>query len=374
MITVVHVVGVMNRGGLETFVMNVLRNIDSRIVHSDILCTLSGVGDYDREATDCGATIYHMSEAFSNHSGKTRFYFQYRNYVSWFKQHHYDVIHIHGSHAFDNSIAVKGALDAGCKKVICHSHTNSGDHWVLNSLGAHYLRKKKILRFACSRQAGEWLYGNNNCFEIIKNGIEVNRFKFSHSDRREYRASLGISDDVKVIMSVGRLVDVKNHSFLLHIMRALLDLNPKGWLLLLIGEGENEGALRDEARALGIDGQIRFLGLRDDIPSLLSSSDAYVMPSIHEGLPLAAVEAQANGLPTFLSSGISPETKLLPSTYVLELESGSLSWAHAINNALINSRRILDAANAAAIVKSMGFDISQTVERLQAIYTSDRFL
>ncbi len=157
-------------------------------------------------------------------------------------------------------------------------------------------------------------------------------------------------------------------------MRALLDLNPKGWLLLLIGEGENEGALRDEARALGIDGQIRFLGLRDDIPSLLSSSDAYVMPSIHEGLPLAAVEAQANGLPTFLSSGISPETKLLPSTYVLELESGSLSWAHAINNALINSRRILDAANAAAIVKSMGFDISQTVERLQAIYTSDRFL
>lgn len=370
MISVVHVVGKMNRGGLETFIMNVLRNINTREFHCDILCTLPGAGDYDSEAAECGAILYNIGDAFQAHSGKMRFLFQFRDYVTWFKQHKYDVVHVHGSHAFDNSIAIMGALKAGCQMVISHSHTNDGGHKAINALSAQYLQKADIVRLACSHQAGKWLYGNDNCFEIIKNGIDVERFAYSSSDRREIRASLGISGDEKVIMSTGRLVDVKNQSFLLYILNTLLEVDQRGWSLFLVGEGENETALRDEARRLGVEGNVYFLGLRNDVHRLLSASDVFVMTSLHEGLPLAAVEAQANGLLTYISSGTSPETKLLSSTSILNLDDGPKLWAREIRSALKSASRENAAIQATAHVKALGFDIAQTVTRLECIYSS----
>lgn len=367
LITVLHVVGRMDRGGLETFVMNVLRNADFSSVHCDILCTLRGVGNYEAEAKELGAHVFHIGETFQAHRGKLRFIGQFREYCKWFSKHPYDVVHIHGSHAFDNLIAVGAALISGCEKVVCHSHTNDGEHKKLNALAAPCLRKLPIVRLACSEQAGEWLYGRSDCFEVIKNGIDVEKFAFKESERKACRAQLDISDDVKVIAHTGRLVDVKNQSFLLDILAILLRNDPGKWLLLLVGAGENEGRLRDKALAQGTERHVRFLGLRNDIPRILSASDVYVMPSIHEGLPLAAVEAQANGLPTLISGGMSPETKLRTSTRVMNLDSGADAWASAVVE-LASAKQMGERQLGAREVRDAGFDISATVGRLQEIY------
>lgn len=367
MITVLNVVGRMDRGGLETFVMNVLRNADTSLIHCDILCTLRGVGDYEAEAKELGACVFHIGEVFQAHCGKLRFIGQFREYRKWFSKHPYDVIHIHGSHAFDNLIAVGAALICGCGKVVCHSHTNDGEHKKLNALAASCLRKLPIIRLACSKQAGEWLYGRSDCFEVIKNGINVEKFAFKESGRRECRAQLDISDDDKVIAHTGRLVDVKNQPFLLDVLANLLRNDSDRWFLLLVGAGENEEKLRDKALAQGIERHVQFLGLRNDIPRILSAADVYVMPSIHEGLPLAAVEAQANGLPTLISSGMSPETKLRTSTRVMDLDSGTDAWASAVVE-MVSAKQMRGRHLGAREVRAAGFDISATVGRLCEIY------
>lgn len=347
--------------------MNVLRNVDASSIRCDILCTLRGVGDYEAEAKELGARVFHIGEAFQAHRGKLRFISQFREYREWLSKHSYDVVHIHGSHAFDNLIAVRAALISGCGKVVCHSHTNDGEHKKLNALAASCLCKLPIVRLACSEHSGEWLYGRSDCFEVIKNGIDVEKFAFKESERKECRAQLGITDDGKVIAHTGRLVDVKNQSFLLEVLEDLLRNDSDRWYLLLVGAGENEEKLRDKALAQGIERHVQFLGLRNDIPRILSAADVYVMPSIHEGLPLAAVEAQANGLPTLISGGMSPETKLRTSTRVMDLDSGADAWASTVVE-LASAKQMGGRHLGAREVKAAGFDISATVGRLCEIY------
>ena len=370
-VRVVHVVGKMNRGGLETFIMNVIRNTDTSQIKSDILCTIAGAGDYDADVRNLGSSVFNIGDRFQSHTGKTRFLHQYIDYIKWFKENPYDVVHIHGSHAFDNAIAVKAALDVGQGSVISHSHTNNGVHRVLNAVGALYLRKAPIVRLACSCQAGEWLYGKPDCFEVVQNGVDVSHFSYSHEDRSRCRASLGLSENVKVIAHTGRLVEVKNQAFLLDVLRALANDSRSEWALLLIGEGSDEGMLREKARSLGIENNIKFLGLCNDVSPFLSAADIYAMPSLHEGLPLAAVEAQASGLATFISGGMSPETKLLPTTKVLALDLGAGAWAQAIKSASLCAPSEADRAQAADGVRAAGFDIEKTVERLQSIYCQE---
>ena len=129
--------------------------------------------------------------------------------------------------------------------------------------------------------------------------------------------------------------------------------------------------LREKARSLGIENNIKFLGLCNDVSPFLSAADIYAMPSLHEGLPLAAVEAQASGLATFLSGGMSPETKLLPTTKVLALDLGAGAWAQAIKSASLCAPSEADRAQAADGVRAAGFDIEKTVERLQSIYCQE---
>ena len=368
LVTIVHVVGIMDRGGLETFVMNVIRNIDRSRFQCDILCTIPGRGDYDLEAEKLGAKIFNIGTIFQRSTGVARFFWQYKAYKDWFSDHAYDVIHVHGSHALDCSLAVKAALASGCANVICHSHTNDGAHKLLNSLFSIYLCRCDVRRMACSRQAGEWLYGRSGCFEMIKNGIDVGRFSFDPGERDAYRAQLGFSENDKVIAHTGRLVKVKNQSFLIDVASFLDSSESGSWKLLLIGEGDDRNKLQKKVESLRLGGNVLFLGLRDDVPGFLSAADVYVMPSLHEGLPLAAVEAQANGLPALISDGVSPETKLLDTTDILPLESGVESWAHGIACAVNKAERLNSRVEAADAVREAGFDISGTVSQLQQAY------
>jgi glycosyltransferase involved in cell wall biosynthesis len=131
--------------------------------------------------------------------------------------------------------------------------------------------------------------------ELIYNGVQPEP-GVSEEEVQVARAELGLERDHVVIGAIGSLYPVKGHRYLLEAMPTVLERNSRA-ILLVIGRGELEDALKEQAKRLGLEGQVRFLGMRNDIPRLLRVLDLFVLPSLSEGLSLALLEAMAAGLP-----------------------------------------------------------------------------
>ncbi|MBM6689132.1 glycosyltransferase [Collinsella tanakaei] len=355
----------MNKGGIETFVLNVIHHMDRHRFMSEILCTTPGTGAYEPELDKLGVPVHKIGEEFSSYKGKIRYIGQYRTYKKWFDAHEYDVIHVHGSHAFDTAIAVKAAMDSRSRcAIVAHSHTTSGEHAVLNGVFAKYLAKANITRLACSEAAAEWLFGRESSHTLVKNGIDTERFRFDIEGRHELREEMGISTDEVVVVQVGRLVPVKNHEFMFEII-ARAQREGIRCKLLVVGDGPDRPKLGRRTEELGIAQSVLFLGLRSDIPAILSASDVFVLPSLYEGLGIAAIEAQAAGLLTLVSDQVPSETCATGLAKRLPINTGFKSWVNEIASNGVN----LEARERAFDrVRRSGYDIKQTVEELAELY------
>ena len=133
--------------------------------------------------------------------------------------------------------------------------------------------------------------------------------------------------------------------------------------LVLIGSGEDEQKIREKIVALNLTDNVSVLINRSDVNALYQAMDIFVMPSLFEGLPMVAVEAQANGLPCIFSDKISKEALLTDNAKMLSLASGIERWAEEILNT--NIERNSDAAKQ---LQKMGYDINTEVQKLQAWY------
>lgn len=369
LIRVLHVVGIMNKGGIETFVLNVVCHMDRNHIVSEILCTMPGTGAYEPELDELGIPVHKIGEEFSSYEGKLRYIGQYRTYKKWFDEHEYDVVHVHGSHAFDLSIAVQAIADSKYKSaIIVHSHTASGDHVFLEKVFAKHLSHAPIVRLSCSKPAAQWMFGSQASYRLIKNGIDAEAFRYDNVKRSEIRKELGISSSDRVIVHVGRLVPVKNHPFLIDVLLYMLD---KGIpvKMVFVGDGPDREQLERRTKELGISDSVLFLGSRADVPAILSASDAFAMPSYHEGLPLAAVEAQASGLPTLLSANVADEAAFTDLAEFLPIDEGIGPWVKRLNSIFQDSvSRQGQRQEAVDSVKQAGFDIETTVKQLSSIY------
>ena len=369
LIRVLHVVGIMNKGGIETFVLNVVRYMDRNRIASEILCTMPGSGAYEPELDELGVPVHKIGEVFSSHKGKLRYIGQYRTYKKWFDEHEYDVVHIHGSHAFDMAIAVKAATDSRnhCA-IIAHSHTAFGEHVLLNSVFAKYLAKADITRLACSELAAEWLFGKGSQHVLVRNGIDTEKFRFDVKNRYRLRKELGVSAGETVVVQVGRLVPLKNHAFLFEVI-ACAQSEGIRCKMIVVGDGPDRSKLEQRATELGIAQSVLFLGLRADVSAILSASDVFAMPSHYEGLPLAAVEAQASGLPTLLSSNVARETALSDFAKFLPIDEDVGAWCDELQSLSKGSEcREAERQKAVEVVQHAGFDIGMTIDQLSSIY------
>lgn len=218
---------------------------------------------------------------------------------------------------------------------ICHNHTTACWGEGAKTLLKYILRPwNKLFAtdfFACGETAGRWMYGNR-CFEqgrvsVMSNAIDTQKFAFDPGARKQLRDELKISQDAFVIGHVGRFMYQKNHSFLIDIFAEVLKNKP-GAVLLLVGEGELMGNIREKVRARGISGSVVFTGAREDVNKLYSAMDVFCLPSFYEGMPVVAWEAQANGLPCVFSERITKETSQSNnSCQFLHLEQGVKEWA-----------------------------------------------
>ncbi len=353
----------MNRAGLETFIMNMYRNIDTLEICFDFLCTLEKTGEYDEEIKELGGQIYYMPLVTSG--GIVRHLNNFKIMKQTFKQYvsRYDVLHIHNYHAFDSYLAALPAIQAGFRKVIVHSHsTNAEFHPLLHKMAQPLLNKLPVTRLACSQAAGKWLFGKGN-IEVISNGIDIEKFKYDENIRKEYRKLLGLEGNY-VLGHVGRFEYVKNQKFLCEIIKQLAEYIPN-IKLVFVGDGCDRENIETLSHDLGVKEKILFLGTRSDVNYIYQAFDVFVFPSFFEGVPLSIVEAETSGLPCVLSLGVPKEIDYAMNVYHEDIND-SLAWVDRIYR--IYEEKDADRSLGETTIRKAGYDVKESCEKLSRVY------
>ena len=362
MIRILHVLGGLDRGGAETMVMNLYRAIDKNQVQFDFITHTNRRQAYTEEIERLGGKIYY----FPKFKGVN--YFQLKGlWKKFFKEHpEYRVLHSHiRSYA---SLYLPIAKKAGLKTII-HSHSTSngkGMVSVVKRVMQYPLRWQADYFFGCSKEAGAWLFGNKIInspkYHILQNAIDTEQYKFNAEIRKNYREKLGLSDK-KTFIHVGRFHPAKNHSFLLNVFAEIHKLD-SNTVLLLVGDGELRPEIEKQIESLNLQNDVVLLGSRSDVPNLLIAADVFVFPSVWEGLPVTVVEAQAAGLPCFVSDAITKEVDFAKKINYLSLGRESTYWANVI------MKVEADRSDLTESIKNCGYEIKVSSKKLQLFYES----
>lgn len=249
----------------------------------------------------------------------------------------YDVLHVHTGSILTLLMVAFIAKKNKVKKVIVHSHATGYKnikHTMVKKLADCYLDKFADYFLACSREAALFKFSSrviqSNRFMIIKNGIDVNRYRYNDTYRKEKRKEFGLEKEV-VLCNVGRYSEEKNQKFVLNVFCKYREINPNSKLLLVGGNGPLKVELKQEIERLGIASEVLMLTERNDVNEILSSVDVFLFPSLFEGLGISAIEAQASGLPTICSENIPDEACISQCFYKIPLEEGAQAWAQFIS-------------------------------------------
>lgn len=354
-------------GGEETFIVNFISHMNLDGISIDLLTPYYCANEYYKQIIlDCGGQVYELHEQFK--PGKSRF--NIRNSLkAFFKINQYDVVHIHSGSTSILALVSYYAKHSGVKKVIVHSHSagniNNYKKKILRLICGTIMHFNVDLYLACSDNAAKDKFGDTitkNKVIIIKNGIDIQRFSFNKGVRKKIRNQLNIMDNQLLIGQVGRFSDEKNHDFTLKIFREILRIKPNS-NLLFIGDGNLKDYVRQKAIAMQLEENIIFTGVVNNVEDYLCAMDVFVLPSKFEGMPLVGIEAQANGLPSFVSDVCSPDLKMTNNFNFLSLKLSPEAWAKYI---LKGKRENYELS--CNEIKRLGYDINSTAFILRKIY------
>lgn len=354
-VRVLHVLTGLSSGGAESFIMNMYRNIDRNMVQFDFLLR-SNVNIFRDELEQMGSQVY-ITDSFPGHFIKNAI-----QTSSFFKKHHYDIIHVHAN-ALLYTWALICAKRDGVKCRIIHSHNAAMAHMIL--LPIHKWNKRRICGlatdfFACSDDAGRWMFPEK--YTVIPNAIDLHAFSFNQNKREEVRKRLGIGENELVLGHIGRFAKQKNHTFLLDIFSEVAKKRPDS-RLVLVGDGELRQEIEEKALRLNLKDRVLFLGARADVADIVNCFDVFVFPSIYEGLGIVVIEAQANGL-CVISSEAVPDQAVFSDIQRLSIQENAAFWAGQILQTDIRRKNVADALTAA------GFDVQNAALKLQEFYLS----
>lgn len=359
-IRVLHIVTTMNRGGLETMIMNYYRNIDRSKVQFDFLVHRNQESDYDQEILSLGGKIYRISHL-------NPFSLKYRKELRQFFKNHseYTIVHCHLDCM--SSIPLIYAKKAGIKVRIAHSHNSNQDKNLKYLLKLFYKRripKVSTYLFACGENAGRWMYGNNQ-FSILNNAVDTKEFVFDNHVRENMRENLHLQEKY-IIGHVGRFNDQKNHRFIIDILKELVSMN-KNVHLLLVGDGYLRQEIEKKVNNLKLNAYVTFYGKCDCVSNVMQAFDIFLFPSLYEGLPVTMVEAQSSGLKCFISDKVPKECIISDNVDILSLEDSAKLWAEHINKYHLGYER----KNMIQLICNHGFDIQSNTKKLEDLYIDE---
>ena len=362
MTRVLQVVTHMNRGGLETMLMNYYRSIDREQLQFDFLTHRPYEGDYGDEIKRMGGKLYHLP-VLNPFSGSYK-----RTLRRFFLEHpEYQIVHVHQDCL--SGVILKIAKECGIQVRIAHSHTANQARdlkYPIKLFCRRSIPRYATRLMACGKDAGNWMFRGAD-FQVLNNAIDTRQYIYDPAKRETMRTQLEIGQDEMVLGHVGNFTPTKNNLFLVDIFHQVKRLFPHT-RLILVGDdvGEIANQTREKVKSLGLEDSVIFTGIRSDVPDLLQAMDVFVFPSNYEGLPMTMVEAQAAGLPCLISDKVPIECKMTDLVQQIPLADGAEAWAKKAIAAAKETVR----EDTSAQIKAAGFDIAENAKWLQSFYLS----
>lgn len=361
---ILHIIGGLDRGGAESFIMNAWRNIDKTKYQFDILTFLPPQNGkkfaYEDELVSGGAKIFRIKDNRIQHPRRFE-----NDIAAIVRENHYEIVHSHID--FMSALSLVGALKGGAKHRVAHSHNtyNKNLKSPLKALVSKILRKRlnKIatVKLACGKDAGVFLYGPNQNFTIIPNGIDFKKFQYSSDTRDKLRKEYNLGAKTRILLNVGRLEPVKNQAWLIDTFEELTKTIPDA-ALFIIGSGSLHEQLSSQIKSSSVDKKIFLLCSREDVYEYYSMADFFVLPSKFEGVPTVGIEAQASGLKCIFSTNVPKETKASSNVRFLSLSRPK--WIKELSKKYdTTKRRDLDS-------DMNKFNIKNSVKKLEGVYDS----
>lgn len=370
---ILHVNGAMNMGGAETMVMNLYRNINRSDYQFDFLYYTKEKCHFDQEIINLGGQIFRVKAP--NPGNYLNFIKNVRDVIK--NQGPFSAIHIHT--LLNSGLVAYAAKKEGVPIRIVHALSTKGGkkesyiYKIYEKVMKNLIRGNTTHFIACGNDAGDYLFGKEKYSTsgiFLPNAIDVDRF-MSYDEKTIFslRNTLGISNDTLIIGQIGAFKDVKNHHFSLKIAKMLRDKNIN-FCMLFIGDGENRETLKEQVSNNELSDYVRFLGIRTDIPELLSMLDILIMPSLFEGLPVTLIEAQAARVPAVISTNISEEVDFqLGLIKRLNLSESVELWVKEIEF-LSSHKKYVEPNKIYNAFGERGYLIQESVKILEKIYST----
>lgn len=353
-----------NRGGIETFLLNMNESMSGNCVFDYVVEEDECI--HGSRIADNGGRVYYIAGRRHNPLANLA---DNWNLLRKARKNHWKAYFNVSSLSWVFPIVEARLLGVD---TFVHAHNaafvdcnNTFIHRIANRIGRGVLRRLKIKRLSCSRPCTEFIFGSNSDVELVRNAVSVERFRFSESTREWMRSRLGVSNRL-VIGFMGRFAYQKHPDYLVDIA-CLMEGASFPWSIVMVGDGPMRKEVEQEVSDKGLRDCFIFAGNVDNPSDYLQAFDLLLLPSRHEGLPYVAIEAQASGLPCFLSDAITREVSVTDLVSFLPVDGFSPDrWVKAIETAYDSGDRVLaKRAEYAEIVENSGYGIRSEAARLE---------
>ena len=356
-VKVLEMIASLNYGGSQAMIVNLVKAMDRSRVHCDFIVDHPEYTGMNDIVEALGSKVYVLPSFKGYNFMEVR-----QAWDKLFREHpEYAVLHSHSrSYA---SLYLPLAKKHGLKTII-HSHNTSNGSGIaaaVKGILQYPLRYQADVFIGCSQKAGEWLFGDkvvkSDRFHVLNNAIATDRYVFNEKKREEYRKMFSIGKE-RVFIQVGRLDEQKNHLFTLELFRNYLERDPES-LLVIVGNGEKKPLIKEKIAEYGLEDKVIMLEYRNDVNDLLQMADVFLMPSLFEGLSVAAIEAQASGLKCLCSDNCDRAVDVTGLCEFLPLDIPV--WIERMSASYAREDKKEDIVRA-------GFDVDHTAKWLEDLY------
>ena len=350
-IRVLCVFSTLDRGGAESMCMNLYRHLNRDIVQFDFVKHTTRIGAFEKEINELGGRIFTAPRMSIK---------GILEYKKWWKNHfdnHSEHQIVHGHYFTASAIYFKVAKK--CNRVtIGHMHIAQYDSYIKQLLCSQ-IEHYADYCLACGWDAGKLLYPHRH-FIVLNNAIDASQFQYNAEVREEYREKLGLNESI-VIGIVANFGEHKNPLGVIELFNQLSKMNSRYRLLWIGTGGEFLEKVKARVEKYGLQSKVILLGARNDVSSLLQAMDAFLLPSLYEGLPVVLIEAQAAGLQCFVSECVTKEVNITGRCTFLPLDQWE-KWEASIRESNLQHINTYDQ------IIDAGYDISYTATMLQNMY------
>ena len=353
------IVGSMNAGGAETFLMKLYRNLDRTQYQMDFCVAIKEPGIYDDEIRSLGGKIFYT---IPKSKGILKSFNAIRNIVS---KNQYSYVMRVSQHSLSGLELLAAKMGGAKTTVFRSSNTQTGGgtlNRILHKICLPITMYVPDVKIAPSTEAADFMFGKNSVKKrdavILPNALDLKVFAFNQEIRNTVRAELGIEDRF-VVGHIGRFSQQKNHEFLIEIFLEIKKLRRNAFLLL-IGKGELMDKVQKQVDEKGLGDSVKFLGVRKDVSSLLSAMDIFIFPSFFEGMPNTVIEAQTSGLPCLVADTITKEAEVTKLVRFMGLYDKADVWAGA---AIKMGEANISRENVEKEMALKGYEIKECTQR-----------